>query len=254
MEQIIQTPSANPSHFPYLSGNALKIIAIVTMLIDHIGAVLIENGILGGPFSFDWDIIQASAGLRLWWNVDMVLRAIGRIAFPIFAYLLVEGFLHTRDVKKYGLRLLAFGLLSEVPFDLAIYHVPFYRDYQNVYFTLFLGLAAMIGVQKYEKERMVWKQALVLLLCCGASVVLRTDYGAFGVIFIVLLYMTRQNPRAQTIFGALALIWEMTAVLAFIPIRMYNGTRGRWNLKYLFYAFYPVHLLILWGIWKIFLV
>ena len=238
MEQIIQTPSANPSHFPYLSGNALKIIAIVTMLIDHIGAVLIENGILGGPFSFDWDIIQASAGLRLWWNVDMVLRAIGRIAFPIFAYLLVEGFLHTRDVKKYGLRLLAFGLLSEV---------------QNVYFTLFLGLAAMIGVQKYEKERMVWKQALVLLLCCGASVVLRTDYGAFGVIFIVLLYMTRQNPRAQTIFGALALIWEMTAVLAFIPIRMYNGTRGRWNLKYLFYAFYPVHILVLWGIRTIWL-
>lgn len=253
MEQNIQTPSAYPSRFQCLSGNALKIIAITTMLIDHIGAVLIENGILGGPFSFDWDAVQASAGLTFWWNVDVVLRAIGRIAFPIFAYLLVEGFLHTRDVKKYGLRLLVFGLLSEIPFDLAIYHAPFYWGYQNVYFTLFLGLIAMAGIQKCENERMLWKQTLVLLLCCGASIVLNTDYGAFGVIFIALLYMTRRNPRTQTIFGVLALIWEVSAVLAFIPIRMYNGARGKWNLKYLFYAFYPVHLLILWGIWKIFL-
>jgi len=242
-----------PSRFQCLSGNALKLIAIAAMVIDHIGAVLIENGILGGPFSFDFAAIQASASLSFWWNVDQVLRAVGRIAFPIFAFLLVEGFLHTRDRKKYGLRLLLFGLVSEIPFDLAVYHVPFYWGYQNIYFTLFLGLVAMTGVQKYEQEGSMLKQAAVLLACCFGAVLLHTDYDSFGVILIVLLYMTRKNPRTQTLFGVLILMWEATAALAFIPIRMYNKTRGTWNLKYLFYAFYPVHLLILWGVWKAFL-
>lgn len=211
-----------------LSGNGLKIIALLTMFLDHIGAVLIVSG---------------------WRN--QVLRMVGRVAFPIFAFLLVEGFLHTRDVKRYGLRLLAFGFLSEIPFDLALFHTPFEMSHQNVFFTLFLGLIALAGYQKCEDDRALWRQAAVLIACGFTATILRTDYEAFGVIFIVLLYMTRQSPRMQTIIGSLALIWELPAILAFIPIRMYNGTRGALSLKYIFYVCYPLHLLLLWGIWRL---
>lgn len=213
-----------------LSGNALKIIAILTMFLDHMGAVLIKSGAL-----------------------NRVLRMVGRMAFPIFAFLLVEGFLHTKDVKRYGLRLLLFGFLSEIPFDLAVFNRPFEISYQNIYFTLFFGLIALAGFQKYEDGKSLWKQAAVLIGCGFAATVFHTDYGAFGVIFIVLLYMTRQNPRMRTFIGALALVWELPAILAFIPINLYNGKRGNLSLKYVFYGFYPIHLLFLWGIWRLFM-
>ncbi len=211
-----------------LSSNALKLIALLTMFLDHIGAVLIVSG---------------------WMN--QVLRMVGRVSFPIFAFLLVEGFLHTRDVKRYGLRLLAFGFLSEIPFDLALFHTPFEMSHQNVFFTLFLGLLALEGCRRYEDDASLWKRAAVLVVCGFAAIILRTDYEAFGVIFIVLLYMTRQSPRLQTIMGSLALVWELPAVFAFIPIRMYNGTRGTLPLKYIFYICYPLHLFLLWGIWRL---
>lgn len=247
-----------------LSSNALKMIAIITMLIDHTAVVLIENHILNGPFHFDFQAIYASDSLTMWWNIDMAMRFIGRLAFPIFCFLIVEGFLHTRDVGKYARRLLMFAFLSEIPFDLAAFNSWFYVEYQNVYFTLFLGLLAIAGIQKYEgksslqpvsgaeklssryeEQPCLWKQALVAALCCAAAWLLRTDYGAFGVFFIVLLYLCRSNTKRQTVIGSIALLWEITAPLAFIPIRMYNGTRGTKNLKWFFYLFYPVHLMVL---------
>ena len=134
-----------------LSGTALKYIACITMLIDHIGASCIEAGILlpalaAGAASCGG--IPASTLLA----ADRVLRYIGRLAFPIFCFLAVEGFLHTHDVKKYVRRLLRFGLLSEVPFDLAFFRTPFAPQHQNVYWTLALGVLAMAGLKRFEKE------------------------------------------------------------------------------------------------------
>lgn len=233
-----------------LNGTTLKIIAVITMFIDHIGEVLIEGGILNGSMSLSLSDIASFSSKPVWWKLDLVMRFVGRIAFPIFAFLLVEGFLHTRDVKKYGTRLLIFGLLSEIPFDLAVFHTPFYYGYQNVFFTLFFALLALSGMRKWEEKGILWNQiATVVLCCCGASF-LKSDYGAFGVVFVVLLYMTRENPRMQTIAGSLAVIWELPAVLAFIPIRLYNGTKGKGNFKYVFYAFYPLHLILLYGVWR----
>lgn len=229
-----------------LSGNALKMIAIITMLVDHIGAAVVENGILKLQEIGSFDVIMESERLMMWWQVDMILRLVGRIAFPIFCFLMVEGFVHTRDVKKYALRLLAFCFISEIPFDLAFWDSWFQPGYQNVYFTLFLGLVAMMGVRRYQMSP--WKPMLIVAVCAGAAELLRTDYGAFGVFLIVVLYWLRGNKKMQTIMGCIATLWEMTAPLAFIPIWMYNGERGKWNLKYLFYAFYPVHILLLWGI------
>ena len=235
-----------------LSSTALKLIAITTMFIDHIGAVLIEGGILNGGMTLSLSDLESFSSGSVWWKTDLILRLIGRIAFPIFAFLLVEGFLHTRDIKKYGTRLLLFGFLSELPFDLAVYHTPFYFGYQNVFFTLFFALLALAGIRKWEVDKSLWKQIAAVVLCCLGASLLSSDYGAFGVVFVVLLYVTRRNPRMQTITGSLAVIWELTACLAFIPIRMYNGTKGKGNFKYLFYAFYPLHLLFLYGVWRFF--
>lgn len=221
-----------------LSGTTLKWIAVISMLIDHTAEVLINhNAALTDP---------------IWAQIYVLMRGIGRIAFPIYAFLLVEGFLHTRDVKKYLVRMLTFAVVSEIPFDLAVFHTPFYWGYQNVFFTLFLGLLALAGENVVHQSSGMfagaglWKQAFVLILCVGTAQLINCDYGAFGVFFIILLYMTRYDKKTQTILGAISLIWELPGILAFIPIRLYNGTRGRCGNRYFFYAFYPAHLLALW--------
>lgn len=234
-----------------LSGNVLKIIAIVTMLIDHIGAVIIEPGIFHAP---DQAAIQAvlatDAGLK-WFAADQVLRTVGRIAFPIFCFLLVEGFLHTKDWKKYAARLLAFALISEIPFDMAVFGSWFNPEYQNVFFTLFVGLLVLEGYRRFESSQI--KQILVMLAGCVAAFLLRCDYNVFGIVLIVILYLFRNNRKYRTLAGGLMAALESSsffcaAALAFIPIHLYNGTRGKLRLKYLFYWFYPVHLLILYAI------
>ena len=190
-----------------------------------------------------------------------------RRAFPIYAFLLVEGFCHTRNARNYLTRLLVSAALSEIPFDLAVFHTPFYPGYQNVFFTLALGLIALIGIRKtgglslydqivYGRESGQktgkcggwWKQLLIMAVCSGIAEMINSDYGCFGVIFIILLSMTRYDKKNQTLLGAVSLVWELPAIFAFVPIWFYNGTRGRDTGKYFFYAFYPVHLLILWAV------
>ena len=132
------------------SGTALKTIACITMLVDHIGASCIEAGILTPGLdsgTLSRDTLSAYPLYRL----DMVLRFTGRLAFPIFCFLLVEGFVHTHDVKKYVRRLFLFALISEVPFDLAFFRTPFDPSAQNVYWTLALGVLAMAGLKHFEK-------------------------------------------------------------------------------------------------------
>ena len=133
------------------SGTALKTIACITMLVDHIGASCIEAGILAPGLDagvLSQDTLSAYPLYRL----DMVPRFTGRLAFPLFCFLLVEGFVHTHNVKGYLGRLVLFGLVSEVPFDLAFFRTPFYPDAQNVYWTLALGVLAMAGLKRFEKE------------------------------------------------------------------------------------------------------
>ena len=124
-----------------LSGTALKRIACLSMLVDHLGASLLENG-----------LFRCSAIDPRLVGLDQLLRLVGRLAFPIYCFLLVEGFVHTHNVKGYLGRLVLFGLLSEVPFDLAFFRTPFYPGAQNVYWTLALGVLAMAGLKRFEKE------------------------------------------------------------------------------------------------------
>ena len=116
-----------------LSGSTLKIIAIITMLIDHIGATILWMEII-----YNGDQL---------YGLYYLCRSIGRISFPIFCFLLVEGFMHTSDVKKYAVRLGIFALVSEIPFDLALGQQLIYAKHQDVFFGLVIALLVMMGVR-----------------------------------------------------------------------------------------------------------
>ncbi len=216
-----------------LSGSTLKVIAIVTMLIDHIGAGILEQL----PYFSDTDT-------TLYWT-DRILRSIGRISFPIFCFLLVEGFLHTSNVKKYAFRLFLFALISEIPFDLAFQREIFYPAYQNVFFTLLIGLITLIAMKHFEYNKIL--KIIPMFVGILVAQILSTDYAGFGVVFIVLLYVFHDNIKIRNLVCSIAIFWELTAPIAFIPITLYNGERG-FKMKYFFYVFYPAHLLLLYAI------
>ena len=231
-----------------LSGTALKTIACITMLVDHIGASCIEAGLLlpelerGEVSGGAWDQLSL-------FQLDRVLRFTGRLAFPIFCFLLVEGFVHTRDVKKYVRRLFLFALISEVPFDLAFFRTPFDPSAQNVYWTLALGVLAMAGLKRFEKENGLpgWQGLVWAGGCAALALAANTDYNAIGVIIICALYLTRADRKRQCLVGALLFLFELTAPLAFVLVWFYNGQRGACSplQKKAFYWFYPVHLSVL---------
>lgn len=223
-----------------LSGSALKCIAIITMLIDHIGAAVLARLLIAGN------------GGQFLYGVYWAMRTVGRIAFPIFCFLLVEGFEHTGDRRKYALRLFAFALISEVPFDLAFSSTVLEFEHQNVFFTLFIGLLTMMAFHTVE-EKTEWSPALrgavlalILFVGMGIAYFMRTDYDAKGVMCIMALYVFRKMRGPQILAGCIAFCWwELAALVAFIPIAFYNGKRGC-NMKYVFYVFYPLHLLALY--------
>lgn len=231
-----------------LSGSVLKLIAIFSMAIDHLGAVVVEPGILhGGDLVRLQEILSTDYG-QTWLFIDRILRTAGRVAFPIFCFLLVEGFLHTRDVKRYLINLSVFALISEVFFDLAIFDVYMEFGYQNVFFTLAIGLLTLIGLKRYEGAGKM--QTLVIIGGCILAILMRTDYSIIGILIIVCFYMLRNNRKSQFIaVGAIAFFESFfyfgAAALALIPIYFYNGERGRVSFKYAFYIFYPAHLLLL---------
>ena len=241
-----------------ISGSTLKIVAIITMLIDHIGAAVLGRLLVIQGIN-DIDVTSTTAVTQwLSSNQDLymtytVMRMIGRVSFPIFCFLLVEGFLHTHDVKKYALRLGMFAFISEIPFDLAFSSKILEFQYQNVFFTLFIGLLTMIAFHALE-EKTEWNNAvrvigyaLVLIAGMAAAYLLRTDYAEKGVLCIMVLYIFRKKKSWQILAGCASFFWETPALFAFLPIALYNGTRGM-KMKYFFYIFYPAHLLVLYAI------
>ena len=213
-----------------LSQEGLKLIACVTMLLDHMGAVLFPE--------------------QLW------LRIIGRIAFPIYCFLLAEGAHYTKNPIRYGLRLLIGLLLAEIPFDLVHGGLSFHQ--QNVMFTLLLGFLAILSVKHLSGS-----MRLLALLPIIAAELLRTDYGAMGVFMILMFFITR-NLEENHVLQAIGLLGlgvsvfktsfiQPLAVLAILPISLYSGKKVSDNkvLQWGFYLFYPVHLLILWLISEI---
>ena len=220
-----------------MSGSILKLIACLAMLIDHMAAFL------PGDFMNMKETLFVIGNKAV--SLRMIMHYIGRIAFPLFAFLITEGFTHTHDRKKYGINLLIFALISEIPWNLVHTGELFYSR-QNVFFTLLIGYMGLCAIDLYKND---YKKSIITLACLlGVSLVLRADYTCFGFGFILLLYLLKDR-YLMAILGCCMLPSRWIGGLAFIPILMYNGQRGfakaKWT-KYAFYIFYPLHLLALY--------
>lgn len=226
-----------------LDGGALKGIAAALMLIDHVGAILLPE--------------------------TVILRCIGRLAFPIFAFFIAEGYAHTRSFGRYLLRMAIWAAVSEIPFNLEFGHF-FVPGRQNVLWTFCLALLTLRGLEELRRET-----GGARYLGCGAALaagfaageLLHVDYGGWGVLSVVLFYLCREGryARCGLLLGMLALnglcIGSMkTAVFGIqVPIQifavaalpllwLYNGRPGAKGWRWAFYVFYPAHLLVLEGI------
>lgn len=237
-----------PEKYCFLSGSSLKLLAVIVMLIDHTAAFILY---LYKPATQPI-LLLGSHELSLY----RIMRYIGRTAFPIFAFLLVEGFCHTRNKKKYGRNLLIFAIISEIPWNLLHSGTYFYNK-QNVFFTLLLGYIGMAVIERYQDTKLVLckiKQTAILLILLLLSILLKADYGIVGFGYVLLIYVLRYNRIFQAILGICFLPSKWIGGMAFIPINLYNGKRGfiKGNIsKYLFYGFYPLHLMCLYIIRRI---
>lgn len=213
-----------------LDGTALKLIAAFCMVLDHVGDAFFPE--------------------KVW------LRAIGRIAMPVFAFCVCEGFIHTSDRKRYLLRMLIFGLISEVPFDLFVSGKVFDLSHQNIMFTFawaLLGLCCFEAVSSRGQGALKdIAAALVLLGFLAGSLLLCLDYNMTATALIFVFHLLREKSAPVRIISAAAVHAAFRnkgvnwfGLLGFIPVFMYNGRRGR-GLKWLFYVFYPAHLLLIW--------
>ena len=232
-----------------LTAAVLHIIAMTLMLMDHLWATLLPD--------------------REW------LTCAGRVAFPIFAFMAVEGYFHTRSFKKYILRMLLFAVLSEIPFDLMYGGTWFYPVHQNVLWTFLLGLLGVWLMEQVRKKGKTWMYLLVCVLVVPAGLVLGTlcmvDYYGVGVLTVFGFYFLHGRKWWCFLGQLAALYWlnvellgglmypvqlfgmefelcqQGLALLALIPIWLYRGRQGYHSkpFQYLCYAFYPVHMLLL---------
>ena len=235
------------THLKGLSASGLKVIAMVCMLLDHAWVTVVPG--------------------NLW------MTMVGRLAFPIFAFQIAEGFFKTSDRESYRRRLLIFALLTELPFNLVAGGGWVYPFHQNVLFTFWLSLLVLERVEgAREKGRGAWIAALMLWGVVGfvGGTLLMVDYYGYGILMVLLFYVTRDIPwgRLVQFAGMYYINFEMMkgqfipielggkllelpiqglAVLGLIFIWLYNGEKGRYSarIKPLTYWFYPVHLLIL---------
>lgn len=237
--KVLKTPDVIPTDQPRLKTNLdtnlLKLIAIISMLIDHVGSAFFP---------------------------DMpIFRYAGRLAFPIFAYCLTVGLLYTSNIKKYLTRLGIFALISQPLYIMAFHPYDWHEEWMNmnIYFTLFVSLIAMAGV----KERKWWLFAIALLLL----MFINFDYGATGVVLMLIFYICRNRPAIgallfclyylpalwngyhedpkSLLLGGLCIDWTIFALLSAPFIFLRTNSKIKVN-KYFFYIFYPAHLAAIW--------
>ena len=255
--------------FKKINGNTLKIIACITMLIDHLTAGIMLPVVRKGLYSGDLTVSELN-------TIYIILRGIGRIAFPIFCFLLVEGFIHTRSRLRYALSLLLFGIISEIPFDLIFYAEEdifniniiealeansYLLNYQcNVFFTLLIGLLVIwsidVTVRLIRKKNFppllsILATAIITLIGCVIAYKINSDYDFYGVLLITIFYILQRYEYIRILAGYVFISQlgiEYLAFPGFILMALYNHKRGRklgW-LKYFFYLFYPVHLTLIY--------
>lgn len=206
-----------------MSSFTLKILAIIFMTIDHIGFLFFPK-------------------IKL-------LRAIGRLAFPLFAFQIGVGFKNTKNKEKYIFRMLIFTLFSQYPFYLA-FHSAMQPNNLNIGATLTCGLLALYCLEKIDNKSLKYLSTLLVVLI---GVFIPMDYGWLGILMIIILYYFNIDKIFASIFFLVIVgsdciidnsLFSLPQSLALFPMLLYNGKKGP-NMKYLFYAFYPVHLIVL---------
>ena len=245
----IQNTNVTGSGKMDLSAAALHILAMTFMLMDHLWATLLP--------AQEW------------------LTCVGRIAFPIFAFMAVEGYFHTHNLKKYLLRMLIFAVISEVPFDLMYGGTWFYPVHQNVIWTLMMGLAGIHLMETVRKKKSTFVyilvSAIVVILGGLLGTLSMVDYYGIGVLTVFIFYFFRQRKWWCLLGQMLALYWvnvellgglmypirlfgmefelcqQGLALLALLPIWLYRGRQGYHSkpFQYFCYAFYPMHMLVI---------
>ncbi len=218
-----------------MSNFVLKIIAIITMFIDHLGYAICEK------FSY--------------------FNYIGRLAFPIFAFGISEGYKHTKSKKNYLMRLLIFAISSQVPF--MFFNSIFSNSFKlNIFFTLLTGLIAIIGYEQCKNKYV----GLLLVVCLSLTAdTLKMDYGYWGVLVIFIFHVFKDKKILMNVsyiglcllkyiplylrynFNLSYIILCLCTILPILFINFYNGKKGK-DTKYLLYAFYPAHLMVLYVI------
>lgn len=232
-----------------ISSAGLHVLAMIFMLLDHMWATVTPG--------------------NTW------MTCVGRLAYPIFAFMIVEGFYHTHDLKKYMLRMLGFALISEIPFDMMYAEQVFYPYHQNVMWTFLIALAGMWMMEKVRSKGVLWKTVLasagVVLFTSLLGLIAMTDYYAAGVMTVYIFYFFRGRKWWCYLGQFIAMYWlnvevlgglyypitilgmefelvqQGLALLALIPIWLYHGRKGHSSkaFQYFCYAFYPLHTLIL---------
>lgn len=227
-----------------LNSRSLQMVALALMLIDHTGHMF---GKMIDP------------------TVFYVARCIGRLAFPIFAFQIAEGCVHTSNWKKYAIRIFLFGLISELPFNML--HTGAWLldpEHQNVMFTLLLGLLSLRVMLWANKKSLLCKLSGMLAFAAAFVLadMLKLDYGGMGVTMVVVFGLSQNmkyriavqtlcvfllNYAQVMMHGSFDAPMRLLAVFAMIPIAMYNGKPGARNklLQYGAYAFYPMHMALL---------
>ena len=209
-----------------MSAFSIKMIALISMVMDHCGEYLFPG--------------------------EKWMRLVGRLAFPLYCFLLTEGFRHTRDVKKYLFRLGLFALISEIPYDLLGHDTFFYPGAQSVFFTLTLGLY-MLYLMDWTNS--VFLKGLILISSMAIAQYCHFNYRYPGIFMIFAFDYFRDLPllRDLNVIAANIRLYnasvQVGGSLALIPISFYNGKRGP-SLKYFFYIFYPAHLMVLYFLKK----
>ena len=220
-----------------LDGTVLKIIAMVSMVFDHVGDMFFPE--------MTW------------------MRMVGRLAMPIFAFCITEGYIHTRDKKKYLLRMGIFALISEVPFDLA-FDGKIGFSHQNIMLSFFISIVALMlfnlirGAKIESKGRYsVWRTILgilVVVVMAAVAMLVKADYTMFAVGSVFLFYVfkdvnlfVRPIPGVAFLAVTRTMGYYCTTGLSIIPLLLYNGKKGRQLPKAFYYLFYPVHLLLLYA-------
>ena len=234
-----------------LSCNVLKTLACIFMFIDHVGYGVIHNYLIKHAMDIDPETYTSLN------NVYEVCKGIGRLAFPIFCFFIVEGFLRTKNVWKYMARLAVFAVISEVPFDLGLFGSLWKDDHQNILITFLIAIIMLTCIRYIEQNVFGLSDAVVWFVKICAVIgfsdlafVLHTDYSWKCMLLAAVLYFTRGSGPVSLIFGAAATSWEKYAPASFILLNFYDPSIKP-RFKYAFYAFYPLNFIIVWLIAKI---